>query len=737
MNDIKELINSIIIGYIKTKIETNIKTEMKLERTEKGGFLVGTGGCHRSLNTAIPFDNVEELVETVRHCYSYIGANMPSAEVFNNVGYYLLNSGYNKGYLTVDEDFNFVVGLSSYYSFPSSAVVLSNYRVKQRLETRSNSDYAFMCMTKDEAENFCKFLKEQGEYSFFHPNGEVFWEGQPTVYGTDGYMQKADMPSYRCVVRASWIMLDSEYNIDRFDYLKLESVPAEDLVHNNYYVLRGHCIDERIFRYKSDTSSPYCYKGKKSIYHFSVRDFGASTIVFNKATEEEISFFKSALAEQRRIDRERYLAERFEYFNNRDITLKARKELQRLSYNEDVKTQLFSVSFKNIIAIAPENRLTKTLLKLNKLGYFKDSIRNITIRKSDKAMTYTPAGKETELTSQGVWSTKGRQDSKYGKLIRKVLVQQVPKFKIVDSEIEQLVNFIKAQTDDGSFSIVSGEDIRHWYHTNQYDWDNSDKIGTLQHSCMRDQVQQKYLDIYCCNSQVELIILVKNGKLRGRALLWTAEDGKKFMDRIYGTDSTFSAFKQFAREKGYHFKSNQNSSNDELWVTPEGDNVEIEVEILLDCTAFKHYPYADTFTAVNVDGVNNYNEGDEMQNTNGGLNGDENENEVYDEYDDTYIDVEDSVYVQSHGYRTHTDNVFLCDYDSCHYLLDDRVETYQGHTVYSENAVWVDTASSWSDPDECYTCTITGNLYIEDDEPSVINEDGDQVAQCNYTEQES
>lgn len=323
-------------------------------------------------------------------------------------------------------------------------------------------------------------------------------------------------------------------------------------------------------------------------------------------------------------------------------------------------------------------------------------------------MTYTLPNKDTVMTPNDRWETKGRQSGKYGKILRKVLTEQVPRFKINDSELEQLVNHLKACADNGEFRIVSGEDIQYWYDGYRYAQDED--TGTLACSCMRHNTE--YMELYAKNPDVcQMVILVKDGALHGRALLWQG----KWMDRIYGSDSTITAFKNYARSRGYHAKSAQNSDNWDMWTNPEtGDEYQEAFTISLD-TDCEYYPYADTFFFIDLENglIANEEIGDgvQLRSTDGELHNDER---VYDEYNERYIHQEDSVYMEYVGYYTHTDSAYYCDITNEYYLHDDMVELYNGEMVYkeAEDIVYCDQDDMYAHIDDTFTCEYEDEIYV-------------------------
>ena len=156
-----------------------------------------------------------------------------------------------------------------------------------------------------------------------------------------------------------------------------------------------------------------------------------------------------------------------------------------------------------------------------------------------------------------VWS-KNRQDIKVGRGAR-ALLRSAGVTDILDKDFEAFVNLFKATIDKlndkfSYFNVVSGDDIHYWYGSKNY----YERRGTLGSSCMAG-ADESWLEIYTANpNQVSLVIFKSqddDSKIVGRSLLWTLNDGKKFMDRIYTiNDSDVNLFREFAKENGWYAK---------------------------------------------------------------------------------------------------------------------------------------------------------------------------------------
>lgn len=380
--------------------------------------------------------------------------------------------------------------------------------------------------------------------------------------------------------------------------------------------------------------------------------------------------------------------------------------------NNDIRTQLISRSLhEHLNKFAGKgNRLAKSLIKLNQHGYFKDSTRNVTIN-TDKDMTYCPAGKPTELGRAFNWVTKTRQSGKYGKVIRKLLKEQVPNLKFHDTELEDLVNKLKAEVTDGRFEIVSGDDIKFWYHGNQYN--QTEDTGSLGSSCMRHVSCQDYFGIYTNNPNVvKMVILTDtNNKLIGRAILWD----DKWMDRIYASDSVIERFIDYASRHGYHRKRNQCYDEMENWTSPSGEDVEVEMEFTLNLSGVSEYPYMDTFKSLNVNtGViqnRSCSESLSLTDTDGGA---ENEG-TWDDIDDCYIDEDDAIWIEGRDIYTHVDNcVRECTNDE--WILEkDSVSDRHDDCYHEDDVIFCDGINAYvHDQVDTSDCAQDGMRYPDD-----------------------
>lgn len=176
------------------------------------------------------------------------------------------------------------------------------------------------------------------------------------------------------------------------------------------------------------------------------------------------------------------------------------------------------------------------------------------------------------------WSSQ-KETIKIGRCVKQLLGD-----KVNDREIEIFVNTWKAYfSKKPNIKIVSGEDIRYWYHHKNYN--EFSEYNSLGKSCMSHNECQKYLDIYVKNPEVcsMIIMLDDDNKLVARAILWETTNKKQIVDRIYYT---------------HEWNINKIMS----WVSenlPESISTPKNTKINLNEWKFKYYPYMDTMKYLN------------------------------------------------------------------------------------------------------------------------------------------
>lgn len=707
-----------VIGTTERSVALPKPDEIILQDVEKRNSL-------RSVFSPITVENLPDTLKMFRVLGIEINLEMQTQIEFcvQNEGILGAYDGSNM-FLGVNSGDQFVLyGEHKLNRVQNLYIINSKIRNVQNMKDylQYNTNRAFKCETLEIARELltwidkCGFKQEDGS-KWIDENGKFAWTyGENTCYNILGglTLDGEDTDGVRNTF-AQLCLYDYNKSLHRFR-IPEGGLTHEQLVRGRIYELmytNSNTVNPNLMKFNGDIEGVHSFVDR-------YEDYCREAVRLNPANCREYFVpirechrerwrrgtlrWRAHMAEVEAANRVREEQERVlrEYNDEHDID----------TYNKDVRTQLMSESLHKVLIKALDNKVARRILRLNRLGYLEGSTRNVTIRRSDKLMTYTPSGKPTEMTEDGVWVAKGRQDGKYGKVIKKLLSEQDPDFKYKDHDIETLVNHLKACAADGDFQIVKGSAIRDWYNGDTYHEDE-DVIGTLASSCMRDEQCSNWFDIYVTNDIVQMIILVKDGYLVGRALLWD----NKWVDRIYGTDSTIKAFKNFCKEKGFHCKSSQNSDPYQGWINPDtGASYQEEVVLELN-TEFESYPYADTFCHIDVAGgklsnsTNSLNCYAEMRDTCGGLDGDDF---VYDEYDDRTIHIDDSVYIRNHGYRTHYDNASECEVTGDYFLNDEMVEMHDGRYAHEDNVEFISTAEAYAEDSDTFHCEQTNQRYIQ------------------------
>lgn len=269
---------------------------------------------------------------------------------------------------------------------------------------------------------------------------------------------------------------------------------------------------------------------------------------------------------------------------------------------------------------------------------------------------------------------------------------------ITDTNIEQYVNKLKAKyVITESFDIVTGEDIRTWYHGQKY----AQNTGSLAQSCMRHERCQDFLDIYVENNISMLILTDQNGFLTGRALLWPKELWNKnyfdncnvFMDRIYGNDRVIQKFKDYAKDKGWARKSEQ-TYNNTVGVHFEGEDFTKRMRMNIQYDEHNEYPYMDTFNRLDDGSLKNHGEGTLLDSTEGG-------------YSEPYGHCAAcgcTLQSEDDAYYSEQENEYYCE---------DHSVWSEWHETYIRYSSAVDTADGWIYSDEAVE-DCNGRLHHEE-----------------------
>ena len=360
--------------------------------------------------------------------------------------------------------------------------------------------------------------------------------------------------------------------------------------------------------------------------------------------------------------------------------------------------------------------LTSMIYSQDRTSLLEDRHFDIT---SKGEMTYTPKNKPTIITSNGNWSTKGRQSIKYGKGLRKFTERYTS--YLSDNIYEQYHNFIYSEFNfTHELRLVSGEDIRTFYHNiNQ-----NNNIRALENSCMKHSRCQPYLEMYVKSPNVKLLVaLNKNEVVQGRALIFenvTDDNGQEYtvMERIYTDDKYISNFKEYAKEKGWIYKSRQ-TWDKEPFIAANGTQIPQRLSVTFQNPTNERYPYMDSFKY--TDDINSYTitlNTDHgvmaLTTTTGNIDGHDTVEDYYgntidrdvacwssmtdsyyheddcnySDYHGTYIQIDDSVYIESQGDYYHVeDDDIMMDESTGDYELLDNLWYCEYHDCYASDVV--------------------------------------------------
>ena len=240
------------------------------------------------------------------------------------------------------------------------------------------------------------------------------------------------------------------------------------------------------------------------------------------------------------------------------------------------------------IDVDPEDEMI-TFVSQKKLNYLLDKLED----KLKKDLIEMDVHWEVVFIKQHIYGkTLCITKMKVGRFIKKIS-------NFNDKQVEIFVNifkgFLKAKKDTSRFHIVEGEDIRKYYLDESYCYDK----GQLGASCMRHQKCQKMLDIYVNNPDICKLLILKGfetDNIMGRALIWTLDDGKKYLDRVYtNLDSDMFFFEEYAKTLGcvtsYEI-INDSHPFVELKIKPV--NQEFDFYPFMDTFRY-YYPYYKTF----------------------------------------------------------------------------------------------------------------------------------------------
>ena len=270
----------------------------------------------------------------------------------------------------------------------------------------------------------------------------------------------------------------------------------------------------------------------------------------------------------------------------------------------------YSSTLRNFLQYMIEDKVANALifswLEDCDANYFDLDIKN------DKApVTYIESKNiKQNATIYDNYTSKSRQNTKFGKFAKRVLKNSPHAVDIVDQDYITFAD--KASTvyrsifsDSLGMKIIEGEEIRWAYHQENY----AETRGTLGSSCMRYPYCQDFFDIYCDNPEiVKMLVKLENDLVIGRCILWF--DGEnKYHDRIYyNNEKTQLSMLKYLEKQGFT----------DIYSMYRGH---IEIQFDNDITSYETYPYLDTLYYMdrNNNSLSNYSGDVELQSTEGHL----------------------------------------------------------------------------------------------------------------------
>lgn len=273
---------------------------------------------------------------------------------------------------------------------------------------------------------------------------------------------------------------------------------------------------------------------------------------------------------------------------------------------------------------------------------------------------------------------KSRNKTKIGKFINKTFPG-----KFTDKQIEDFVNKFKgiSESDGDKFKMVTGDELLKYYHCDNYE----NSKGTLGSSCMKNDSNQNSLEWYANNGQsVKLLVLLNSGGwVKARSLVWKINNPDKFeyvMDRIYyNEDHLVEKFKDYAKSKGWAYKTNQSYSSKDI--SFNGNIVRGNHYITMGYNP-DYYPYLDTFSYYDSDKYILSNDPIFGDLTLDGTEGDAmgtfaGDSRIYSEYEGESILMDQSVYSDRY-------NTYLYDYNAVRSIItNDYLPKDENFSVFS------------------------------------------------------
>ena len=312
----------------------------------------------------------------------------------------------------------------------------------------------------------------------------------------------------------------------------------------------------------------------------------------------------------------------------------------------------------------------------------------IAYREASGMLSYCPAGRTQEISDDGNWKRRGRQDCKPARLIAKLLHPRLVKHL----KPEMLNNFatLFKTAEDSAALAVEAVDFEYAYNQANY---REDTFGSCMWGCPVG-------DFYRRAGAEMRVVRDGTGKLRGRAVFWPQVHRVKpgetvaVLDRIYADGPEVTEFLcQWAATNGVYRKTYQGMHNKTEFTAPDGESIYAGgayVSTKQSVSDAIYYPYLDTFTWGDADGdLRNLEETENgyAYDCTGGsrtrIQEDDHDGEVQD-IDGEWISEDSATLVGEDYYPDGDERITFCERSQEHVLTCEcyRVEISRHTTIY-------------------------------------------------------
>jgi len=125
---------------------------------------------------------------------------------------------------------------------------------------------------------------------------------------------------------------------------------------------------------------------------------------------------------------------------------------------------------------------------------------------------------------------------------------------------------------------------------------------------MRSTQAQQYLDIYANNENITILLLMKDDKIHGRALLWQNVNSPKIEGNFTLMDVPFvldynseSLFKKYAEDNNWAYMNGNSCGNLSNINYLSKTYSQVKMYVPIENFEFKLYPHIDTFELYSIE----------------------------------------------------------------------------------------------------------------------------------------